>query len=78
MLEAGCQSVDFGTDAAADATLRSFRKSFTVDDILAASAVCRDRGLPFCPQPRLRRRGRDLGDRRRDDRRHGRLPADGG
>lgn len=48
MMEAGCQSVDFGTDAASPATLRGFRKSFTVDDILAASAVCRSRGLPFC------------------------------
>jgi radical SAM superfamily enzyme YgiQ (UPF0313 family) len=48
LMEAGCQSVDFGTDAAATATLRGFRKSFTVDDILAASAVCRSRGLPFC------------------------------
>ena len=48
MMEAGCQSVDFGTDAASAATLRGFRKSFNVDDIVAASAVCRDRGLPFC------------------------------
>ena len=48
MMEAGCQSVDFGTDAASTATLRGFRKSFTVEDILAASAVCRERGLPFC------------------------------
>jgi radical SAM superfamily enzyme YgiQ (UPF0313 family) len=48
MLEAGCQSVDFGTDAAAAATLRGFRKSFNVADILAASAVCRERALPFC------------------------------
>jgi hypothetical protein len=48
MQEAGCQSLDFGTDAAAPATLREFRKSFTTGDILAASAVCRERGLPFC------------------------------
>src|SRR5262245_48586492 len=48
MIEAGCQSVDFGTDAAAAATLRGFRKSFTVGDVLAASRVCRERGLPFC------------------------------
>jgi radical SAM superfamily enzyme YgiQ (UPF0313 family) len=48
MMEAGCQSVDFGTDAAAPETLRGFRKSFNVEDILAASAVCRARGLPFC------------------------------
>lgn len=48
MIEAGCQSVDFGTDAAASATLRGFRKSFNVDDIRAASEVCRARALPFC------------------------------
>ena len=48
MLAAGCQSVDFGTDAASPATLRALRKSFNVDDILAASALCRERGLPFC------------------------------
>jgi len=48
MLEAGCQSIDFGTDAGASATLRAFRKSFNVDDILAASALCRARGVPFC------------------------------
>jgi len=48
MLEAGCQSVDFGTDAASAETLRGFRKSFNVEDILAASEVCRTRALPFC------------------------------
>jgi hypothetical protein len=48
MLSAGCQSVDFGTDAAAAATLRGFRKSFNVDDVREASALCRARGLPFC------------------------------
>ena len=48
MLAAGCQSVDFGTDAASPETLRGFRKSFNVDDIRAASAVCHERGLAFC------------------------------
>jgi radical SAM superfamily enzyme YgiQ (UPF0313 family) len=48
MRAAGCQSIDFGTDAASDATLRAFRKSFNVDDIRAASALCRSRGVPFC------------------------------
>jgi len=48
MMEAGCQSVDFGTDAGAPATLKAFRKSFSVDDIRAASKVCRERALPFC------------------------------
>jgi radical SAM superfamily enzyme YgiQ (UPF0313 family) len=47
MIAAGCQSVDFGTDAAAPATLRGFRKHFNVDDIRTASALCRDRGVPF-------------------------------
>jgi radical SAM superfamily enzyme YgiQ (UPF0313 family) len=48
MLEAGCQSIDFGTDAASETTLRAFRKSFNADDIRAASALCRERGVPFC------------------------------
>ena len=48
MVEGGCQSIDFGTDAASNATLRGFRKSFNVDDVRAASALCRARGIPFC------------------------------
>jgi radical SAM superfamily enzyme YgiQ (UPF0313 family) len=48
MVAAGCQSIDFGTDAGSPATLRGFRKSFNVDDILAASAICRERGIAFC------------------------------
>lgn len=47
LMAAGCQSLDFGTDAAAPATLRGLRKSFTVDDIRTASRICRERGLPF-------------------------------
>src|SRR4029453_6231118 len=48
MIEAGCQSVDFGTAPAAPPPPRGFRKSFRVTDVLAASQVCRERGLPFC------------------------------
>ena len=48
MIAAGCQSIDFGTDVGSDRTLRAFRKSFNVDDIRAASAICRARGFPFC------------------------------
>ena len=48
MMTAGCQSIDFGTDAGSNRTLRALRKSFNVDDIHAASALCRERGLPFC------------------------------
>src|SRR5262249_50774004 len=42
MLAAGCQSIDFGTDAGADRPLRGYRKSFNVDDIRSASAICRE------------------------------------
>ena len=48
MIAAGCQSIDFGTDAGSAATLRGFRKSFNPDDIRDASAICRERGFPFC------------------------------
>lgn len=48
MQAAGCQSVDFGTDAGAPATLRAFRKHFSVDDVRRASRICRERHLPFC------------------------------
>jgi radical SAM superfamily enzyme YgiQ (UPF0313 family) len=48
MIAAGCQSIDFGTDAGSDTTLRAFRKSFNTDDVRAASALCRARGFPFC------------------------------
>ncbi len=48
MIAAGCQSIDFGTDAGSDTTLRAFRKSFNVDDVREASAICRARGVPFC------------------------------
>lgn len=47
LMAAGCQSLDFGTDAAAPATLRALRKSFTVEDIRRASRICRERGIPF-------------------------------
>src|SRR5439155_1206780 len=39
MIAAGCQSIDFGTDAGSDRTLRAFRKSFNVDDIRKASTI---------------------------------------
>jgi len=48
MIAAGCQSIDFGTDAGSNQTLRGFRKSFNVDDIRAASDICRARSFPFC------------------------------
>jgi len=48
MQTAGCQSVDFGTDAGAPETLRGFRKHFSVDDVRNASRICRDANMPFC------------------------------
>jgi radical SAM superfamily enzyme YgiQ (UPF0313 family) len=48
MVASGCQSIDFGTDAGSNTTLRAFRKSFDVDDVRAASTLCRERGVPFC------------------------------
>lgn len=48
MQAAGCQSVDFGTDAGAPETLRAFRKHFSVDDVRTASRICRERNMPFC------------------------------
>jgi radical SAM superfamily enzyme YgiQ (UPF0313 family) len=47
MLEAGCQSLDFGTDAASPTTLRAYRKHFNVDDVRAVSRLCRERAVPF-------------------------------
>jgi radical SAM superfamily enzyme YgiQ (UPF0313 family) len=48
MVASGCQSIDFGTDAGSNTTLRAFRKSFDVGDIRDASTRCRERGVPFC------------------------------
>jgi radical SAM superfamily enzyme YgiQ (UPF0313 family) len=48
MVASGCQSIDFGTDAGSNTTLRALRKSFDVDDIRDASTLCRERGVPFC------------------------------
>jgi radical SAM superfamily enzyme YgiQ (UPF0313 family) len=47
MLDAGCQSLDFGTDAASPATLRAYRKHFNVDDVRAVSRLCHERAVPF-------------------------------
>jgi len=48
MVASGCQSIDFGTDAGSNVTLRAFRKSFDVGDIRDASTLCRERSVPFC------------------------------
>ncbi|HEU20519.1 MAG TPA: radical SAM protein [Deltaproteobacteria bacterium] len=48
MIEAGCTSVEFGSDSADDVMLGNLGKNFTVDDLRNASAVCRDAGMSFC------------------------------
>ena len=55
-----------------------FRKSFNVDDILAASALCRERGLPFCHSLVFGGEGETWDTVAETDRRDGRLPSDGG
>lgn len=47
MARAGCTSVEFGTDAGHEKTLRGLGKSFGVDDVRAASAAARQAGLKF-------------------------------
>jgi radical SAM superfamily enzyme YgiQ (UPF0313 family) len=47
MLDAGCQSLDFGTDAASPPTLRAYRKHFNVEDVRTVSRLCRERAVPF-------------------------------
>jgi radical SAM superfamily enzyme YgiQ (UPF0313 family) len=48
MARSGCASVELGTDAGASATLAALGKSFTPDEIRAASAACREAGLKTC------------------------------
>jgi len=48
MQEAGCSSVEFGSDAAENCMLENLGKNFTVDDLKAASAVCEKAGMAFC------------------------------
>lgn len=45
MVRAGCDAVELGTDSGSDRMLRSLGKSFTVDEVRAASRLCRDAGV---------------------------------
>lgn len=47
MVEAGCDAFEFGTDSGSPAMLRNLGKSFSVDDVRAASALCREHGVDF-------------------------------
>jgi radical SAM superfamily enzyme YgiQ (UPF0313 family) len=47
MVEAGCDAFEFGSDSGSSAMLRNLGKSFGVDDIRTASALCREYGVDF-------------------------------
>jgi radical SAM superfamily enzyme YgiQ (UPF0313 family) len=45
MVSAGCDAVELGTDSGSAAMLRSLGKSFTVEEVRAASRFCREAGV---------------------------------
>jgi radical SAM superfamily enzyme YgiQ (UPF0313 family) len=47
MVEAGCDAVEYGSDSGSPTMLRSLGKSFTVEQIRSASALCHERGVDF-------------------------------
>ena len=47
MLAAGCDAVEFGTEAGSPVMLQKLGKSFTVDQVRTASLLCRQRGVDF-------------------------------
>lgn len=48
MARAGCRGVEFGTDSAVDSVLAELKKGFRCVDIVNASRLCSEAGLPFC------------------------------
>ncbi len=46
-IEAGLSSIDLGTDAFSDKTLKGFHKFFTVEDIFRSCALCKKHNLMF-------------------------------
>jgi radical SAM superfamily enzyme YgiQ (UPF0313 family) len=48
MKEAGCTSVEFGTDSGSNAILKQLGKLFTITDVQHSSELCHKVGVPFC------------------------------
>ena len=48
LADAGCTSVDFGIDTAAEELLPGFGKSFTIDDLRESTAAAEAAGLDVC------------------------------
>jgi len=46
-IESGLTSIDFGTDAFSESTLKGYDKFFTVDDIFRACEICKEKNLKF-------------------------------
>lgn len=46
-VKAGLTSMDLGTDAFSDITLKGYRKFFTVDDIFRSCEICHKKGIKF-------------------------------
>jgi radical SAM superfamily enzyme YgiQ (UPF0313 family) len=47
MLAAGCDAVEYGTESGSPVMLHNLGKGFTVDDVRAASLLCREHGVDF-------------------------------
>ncbi len=47
MLAAGCDALEYGTEAGSPTMLTNLGKSFTVEDVRAASLICRQRNVDF-------------------------------
>jgi radical SAM superfamily enzyme YgiQ (UPF0313 family) len=47
MLEAGCDAVEFGTEAGSPVMLKNLGKSFGVEEVRKASLLCRQRSVDF-------------------------------
>ena len=48
MKEAGCKSIELGTDALAEPTLQSMKKNFKIDDVLNFCQETKNAGIAFC------------------------------
>ena len=46
-IESGLTSVDFGTDAFSETTLKGYDKSFGVDDIFRSCEICKEKGIKY-------------------------------
>ncbi len=61
MKEAGCAGIEFGTDSGSRRMLKSYKKSFTVEDILQSSRRCSVLGINHCHYLLLGGPGEDEG-----------------